>query len=225
VKSEVKIGPFVEREARFTLAGPAGALEVVATSAGAGALADEPLVAVICHPHPLHGGSMDNKVVTTLVRTYRDLGIPSIRFNFRGVGASEGVFDNAVGEVDDLMAVVDWAHQCYPQAGLLLAGFSFGSSVAAQASHRLGGELEHLVLVAPPVERYSYDLGGVFPCPVVVIIGDQDELVDVPGVVAWVDTLRVEKQLLRYPEATHFFHGSLGLVKQDLAELLLQEFE
>ena len=225
MKSEVKIGPFVEREAKFMLAGPVGALEVVAASAGAGALADEPLVAVICHPHPLHGGSMDNKVVTTLVRTYRDLGIPSIRFNFRGVGASEGVFDNAVGEVDDLMAVVSWARQCYPQAGLLLAGFSFGSSVAAQASHRLGGELEHLVLVAPPVERYSYDLGGVFPCPVAVIIGDQDELVDVPGVVAWVDTLRVEKRLLRYPEATHFFHGSLGLVKQDLAELLLQEFE
>jgi len=117
VKSEVKIGPFVEREARFTLAGPVGGLEVVAASAGAGALADEPLVAVICHPHPLHGGSMDNKVVTTLVRTYRDLGIPSIRFNFRGVGASEGVFDNAVGEVDDLMAVVSWARQCYPQSG------------------------------------------------------------------------------------------------------------
>jgi uncharacterized protein len=225
VDTEVKIGPFVGREERALLAGPSGVLEVVATAPASGELAAEPLVAVVCHPHPLHGGSMDNKVVTTLVRTYRDLGIPSIRFNFRGVGASEGVFDNAVGEVDDLMAVVAWARQCYPQAELLLAGFSFGSSVAAQASHRLGGELAHLVLVAPPVERYSYDLGGVFPCPVVVVIGDQDELVDVPGVVEWVDTLRVDKQLLRYSEASHFFHGSLGRVKQDLATALLLALE
>ncbi|MGH1371438.1 MAG: alpha/beta hydrolase [Cellvibrionaceae bacterium] len=210
-------GPFLGSEIKGEIEGAVGAIELVTTEPLDGALAGESLVAVVCHPHPQHGGTMNNKVVTSLVRTYRDLGIPCVRFNFRGVGASEGSFDNAVGEVNDLMAVVEWVKLCYPQAGLLLAGFSFGSSVAAQASHRLGGELEHLVLVAPPVERYQYDLGGVFPAPVTVIIGDQDELVDVAGLLEWFDRLRVEKALLRYPEATHFFHGALGQVKRDLA--------
>lgn len=222
MSSGLVAGPFVGRETKGEIEGAVGVIEVVTTAALEGTLSDEPLVAVVCHPHPQHGGTMNNKVVTTLVRTYRDLGIPCVRFNFRGVGASEGSFDNAVGEVDDLMAVIEWVKRCYPQAGLLLAGFSFGSSVAAQGSHRLGGELEHLVLVAPPVERYSYDLGGVFPAPVAIIIGDQDELVDVPGVIDWSETLRVEKVLLRYPEATHFFHGALGEVKTDLS-VVLQE--
>ncbi len=211
---------FVAREERVDIPGPCGNLEAVAMAAVAGELSGQSLVAVVCHPHPLHGGTMNNKVVTSLCRVYRDLGVPVVRFNFRGVGQSEGSFDSAIGEVEDLMAVIEWVKRCYPQAGLLLAGFSFGSSVAAQASHRLGGELEHLVLVAPPVERYSYDLGGIFPAPVTVIIGDQDELVDVPGVIRWFDRLRVEKALLRYPEATHFFHGALSEVKRDLTSEL-----
>ncbi len=220
MSSSVEVGPFVGRENRGEIDGAVGVIELITTAPLAGELADESLVAVVCHPHPQHGGTMNNKVVTTLVRTYRDLGIPCVRFNFRGVGQSEGSFDSAIGEVEDLMAVIEWVKRCYPQAGLLLAGFSFGSSVAAQASHRLGGELEHLVLVAPPVERYSYDLGGIFPAPVTVIIGDQDELVDVPGVIRWFDRLRVEKALLRYPEATHFFHGALSEVKRDLTSEL-----
>lgn len=222
MKLDKMIGPFVDRETRGIIEGPVGDLELIATAPLDGPLSDEPLVAVVCHPHPLHGGAMNNKVVTTLVRTFRDLGVPCVHFNFRGVGASEGSFDDAVGEVDDLMAVVEWVGQRYPQAGLLLAGFSFGSSVAAQASHRLAGEIEHLVLVAPPVERYPYDLRGVFPAPVTVILGDQDELVDVPGAIDWVESLRVEKALLRYPEATHFFHGALAQVKQDLNDRLLE---
>ncbi len=214
------IGPFVDREARMTLDGPAGAIELVASAPGQGDLSTQPLVAVVCHPHPLHGGTMDNKVVTTLARSYRDLGVPCVRFNFRGVGGSEGVFDNAVGEVEDLMAVLGWAMQCYPAARVLLAGFSFGSSVAAQASHRLEGKLQHLVLVAPPVERYRYDVEGRFAVPVTVIMGEQDELVDVDGVFAWVDGLKSEVNLLKYPQATHFFHGALSEVKRDLTETL-----
>lgn len=216
----VVAGPFAEREQRLLLAGPAGQLEAVTTAPAQGALSDQSLVAVVCHPHPLHGGTMDNKVVTTLVRTYRDLGVPVVRFNFRGVGRSEGEFDNTVGEVEDLLAVVEWVKQCYPAAGVLLAGFSFGSSVAAQASHRMGAVLRDLVLVAPPVERYSYDMEGRFPVPVAVVIGNQDELVDVEGVYAWAKQLEKPAALLTYPDATHFFHGVLAEVKRDLASLL-----
>lgn len=216
----VALGPFVEREQRLLLAGPAGQIEMMAMAPSNGALSEQPLVAVVCQPHPLHGGSMDNKVVTTLARTYRDLGVPAVRFNFRGVGLSEGEFDHTVGEVDDLLAVVSWVRQCYPTAQLLLAGFSFGSSVAAQASHRLAGVLKDLVLVAPPVERYSYDIDGRFPVPVTVIIGNQDELVDVAGVYAWAKQLEQPAALLTYPDATHFFHGALTEVKRDLSSLL-----
>tara|TARA_B100000446_G_scaffold40601_4_gene36275 strand:+ start:23639 stop:24403 length:765 start_codon:yes stop_codon:yes gene_type:complete len=222
VQAESAVGPFVEREARIVLEGPVGALELIASAPGQGGLSAEPLVAVVCHPHPLHGGTMDNKVVTTLARTYRDLGVPCVRFNFRGVGASEGVFDNAVGEVEDLMAVVDWVASCYPSAKILLAGFSFGSSVAAQASHRLADKLQHLVLVAPPVERYRYDLDGCFAAPVAVVMGENDELVDVEGVFTWVEALKSEVSLLKYPQATHFFHGALTEVKRDLTDLLVR---
>src|SRR5690606_15453748 len=93
----------------FEIAGPAGALEARFAAAKAdGVLAPSQYLVIICHPHPLHGGTMDNKVVTTLMRTYRDLGVSVISFNFRGVGASEGEYDHAVGEVDDLLAVASW---------------------------------------------------------------------------------------------------------------------
>lgn len=213
-------GVFSGRELKTHIEGPAGCLELVATAPVEGVLSNRALVAVVCHPHPVHGGTMDNKVVTTLVRTYRDLGVPVVRFNFRGVGASEGEFDNAIGEVEDLMAVVRWTQRCYPDAALLLAGFSFGSSVAAQASHLLAEELADLVLVAPPVERYRYDQQGCFPAPVTVVMGERDELVDVNGVFEWADALKVEPVVLRYPEATHFFHGALTQVKQDLTDVL-----
>ena len=211
--------PFVGRDTPVWLRGGAGVIQARVTEpAAAGLLAGRPLVAVVCHPHSLHGGSMDNKVVTTLVRGYRDLGVPVLRFNFRGVGASAGQFDNGGGESDDLLQVVDWVRECYPGAGLLLAGFSFGSAVAARASHALSGILQHLVLVAPPVERYPYDEHGRFCAPVTVVMGDQDELVDAAGVYRWVEGLRGGVELLRYPQMTHFFHGGLGPLRQDVMQ-------
>lgn len=214
--------PFVDKESRFSVCGSVGKLEVATIApAESGELVQSGYVAIICHPHPLHGGTMDNKVVTTLARVYRDLGVPVARFNFRGVGASEGEFDDAVGEVDDLLAIVDWVKRCYPSRRLLLAGFSFGSSVAAQAVYRLPGQVEHLVLVAPPVERYSYDQARRFPCPLVVIMGDQDELVDVAEVYRWVDELESKVTLIRYGDASHFFHGKLVSFKSDLSSALL----
>ena len=188
----------------------------------AGAFAARNLLVVICHPHPVHGGTMDNKVVTTLMRTYRDLGIHVLRFNFRGIGKSEGFFDNAVGELDDLLAVVAWVRQSLPHVSLILAGFSFGSAIAAQASYQVG-VLQHLTLVAPPVERYVYDLDKQFPCALAVVQGGQDERVVAEGVYEWAAGLQTPTELLRYPDAGHFFHGYLTQLKSDLTEILLRQ--
>ncbi len=214
--------PFAKEQDVF-ISGPAGQLQAAIHQGDEGGFfAARHLLVVICHPHPVHGGTMDNKVVTTLMRTYRDLGIHVLRFNFRGVGKSEGSFDNGVGELDDLLAVIAWAKQQLPQLPLLLAGFSFGSSIAAQASYQVDA-LQHLTLVAPPVERYPYDREGQFPCPLAVIQGDKDERVVAEGVYQWVTTLHGSTELLRYPDAGHFFHGYLTPMKNDLTEVLLQQ--
>ena len=134
--------------------GAAGALQLAVTEVGVdtGDSSSKPQVVVICHPHPEQGGTMENKVVTTLMRTYRDLGVTSVRFNFRGVGASEGLYDSGRGEVGDVLAVCVWAEKRWPEAQLLLAGFSFGAAMAAQASYQFA-QLQHLLLIAPPVMR------------------------------------------------------------------------
>ena len=214
-----------EKETRLTISGPAGALEIVVTAGDpSGVLAGKAPLVIISHPHPLHGGTMDNKVVTTLARTYRDLGVQVVRFNFRGVGKSQGAFDNAVGELDDLMAVIDWAERDLNYSALLLAGFSFGSSIAAQASYKVT-EVAHLTLVAPPVERYAYDRDGVFASPICVIQGDKDERVNASGVYAWVAALKSPSTLIRYAEAGHFFHGFLSALKKDLTEKLMTQLQ
>ncbi|RYY01899.1 MAG: hypothetical protein EOO53_15625 [Gammaproteobacteria bacterium] len=212
-----------EKETKIIIPGPTGALESILNRGDS----DAPLSAlngltIVCHPHPQHGGTMDNKVVTTLMRTYRDLGVHVLRFNFRGVGKSEGVFDNAVGELDDLLAVITWATANFPLSRLLIAGFSFGSSIAARASYSVN-ELTHLTLVAPPVERYEYDRDSVFNAPLCVIQGDKDERVFAQGVYDWVEHLQSPAELIRYPEASHFFHGYLTNLKTDLSETLLRQ--
>ncbi|MET0355961.1 MAG: alpha/beta fold hydrolase [Cellvibrio sp.] len=212
-----------EKESKINIPGPVGILESVLSRGDS----DAPLsavngLAIICHPHPQHGGTMDNKVVTTLMRTYRDLGVHVLRFNFRGVGKSEGVFDNAVGELDDLLAIIDWAKTHLTQSPVLMAGFSFGSSIAARASYTVEG-LKHLTLVAPPVERYEYDRDGIFNAPLCVIQGDQDERVIAQGVYDWVAQLHSPAELIRYPEAGHFFHGFLSSLKTDLSEILVRQ--
>jgi len=212
-----------EKESKWLIPGPAGQLEVVFNRAEVNApLAALRGLVVICHPHPQHGGTMDNKVVTTLMRTYRDLGIDCVRFNFRGVGQSQGEFDHAVGELDDLLAVVRWAANQLPLHRVLLAGFSFGSSIAARASYRVENVV-HLTLVAPPVERYEYDHRGAFTVPLCVIQGDQDERVIASGVYRWMAQLKSPASLIRYADAGHFFHGFLTALKQDLSEKLLHQ--
>lgn len=196
---------FPAASANLTLFGPAGALE---------AAIDVPLhaearagVAIICHPHPLQGGSMHNKVVTMLERSLRELGLATVVFNFRGVGASQGVFDDGRGETDDLLAVAAWVQRTRPLDALWLAGFSFGSYVAARAAAQL--PVRQVISVAPPVSRWDFAKLAAPLCPWLVIQGEADEIVEPAAVYAWVAAQAEPPTLVRMPETSHFFHRRL----------------
>lgn len=208
----------VNDERSLLLSGPAGAIEARLQLPPAGGAR----VAVICHPHPLHGGSMDNKVVSTLVRTWRDAGLATLRFNFRGVGASAGSHAHGEGEVDDLLAVLHWLQADQGAGQVWLAGFSFGAWVAAAAAQRLppGLALQRLVLVAPPVQ-YPGFAGLEPPAGTLVVQGGDDEVVDAAAVAAWVASRRQPPELIRLDKTGHFFHGRLSELK---AELLARLF-
>lgn len=197
------------------ISGPAGQLEVL-TAPGNGPEKDT--VAVICHPHPVHGGTMNNKVVSTLHRVCRDLHIPTVRFNFRGVGQSEGEFAQGVGEIDDLMAVLRWTKEHYPDKTFWLAGFSFGSYIAAAAATRW--PCEQLISIAPPVHHYDFSLADQIHCPWIVVQGDEDDVVPPDEVYQWLDGLAKPPQLIRISEADHFFHGQLLRLRDELSALL-----
>ena len=171
---------------------------------------------LVGHPHPLHGGTMDNKVVTTLTRAGRDAGAATLRFNFRGVGGSAGSFDNAVGETDDMLAAADWLRRQAPSAPLWLAGFSFGSFVAAQAAQRLhqqSHDAARLLLVAPPVHHYDFGAITEVGCPVWLAQGEQDEVVPADQVFAWAGKSPLQPEVHRLADCSHFFHGRLNELK------------
>lgn len=197
-----------------TIPGPAGEIELSLMPVEG----NPAVVAIVCHPHPLHGGSMNNKVVTTLARVFNSLGYPAVRFNFRGVGQSAGEFDEGVGEAADLMAVVEWVKARFPTAKLALAGFSFGSFVALRAYVASGAKI--MVTVAPPLERMPYETLVLPRENWIVVQGDQDEIVDAQGVYDWVDSLSPKPMLIRMPEASHFFHGQLISMRDRLRDEL-----
>jgi hypothetical protein len=190
---------------RTSIAGPAGALECAIDELAHGAPRG---LAVLCHPHPLHGGTLDNKIVQTLARTFVQLGYTSVRFNFRGVGASAGHWDHGVGEVEDVLAAIA-AHRAAGQA-LVLGGFSFGGAVASQAGARLaaGERAERLVLVGPAVQ--TFDVAPV-PADTLVIHGEADEVVPLAAVFDWARPQHLPVTVV--PGAGHFFHGQLTLLK------------
>ena len=191
------------RDEKITIAGPAGSI------AARLARADDDrgdYIAIVCHPHPLHGGSMDNKVVYYTARALREVGMAVLRFNFRGVGASEGEFDNAIGEQQDLAAVAAWAAAHYPHRALLLAGFSFGAYVAAAKAQDLAAR--RLLSIAPPIHKYDFD-GLHITMPWLVIMGDADEVVPVVAVRQWLRTAAAQREVVWMKGAGHFFHGQL----------------
>ncbi len=186
------------------LAGPAGELEALLEWPSKG----NPIAAaVICHPHPLQGGTMRNKVTHTLARAFVNRRFAALRFNFRGVGESAGSFDNGRGELADTIAAIRWLTGRYPGASLWMAGFSFGAAIAitAAAESDAGG----LVSVAPAMARIGSYAGPLPTCPWLVIQGDEDELVDVDETIAWLNGLEAGPELQVLSGTTHFFHGKL----------------
>lgn len=201
---------FFDFETRFLWQGPVGDIEMITTHAEKEK--QIPATAIICHPHPLFGGTMGNKVVTTLARTFHDKGLATIRFNFRGVGKSAGTHDQGYGETDDVLAIAAWVKADRPQDALWLAGFSFGGFVAASAASKL--DVVQLITVAPQVSRLEAANLSPILCPWLVIQGDQDDVVSPNDVYAWVDKQQTKPTLVRIAGAGHFFHGQLGELRQ-----------
>jgi len=195
------------------IAGPVGRLEAIVGCPSAALSA----VAVICHPHPLHGGTMQNKVVHTLARTLTSLGVACLRFNFRGVGKSDGEFANGVGEADDCIAAAGWLVAREPGVPLWLAGFSFGGGVALRAAQCLTPE--RLILIAPSVSLHGFD-ELTTNRPTLVIQGEADEVVSPEAVRAWIQRRAPQAEYRSLAGVGHFFHGALNLLRDQLAESL-----
>ncbi|MFI4869445.1 MAG: alpha/beta hydrolase [Steroidobacterales bacterium] len=200
--------------------GPAGVLE---------ALLEEPQpqgpqrsvpagFAVICHPHPLHGGTLHNKVVHTLARACQERDLPTLRFNYRGVGASTGSYDEGRGETEDALAVVAAGRARWPHGALTLAGFSFGAMVSLRAAAATAPA--RLISVAPAVMSAGSDSIIRPPCPWLIVQGDADEVVDCRAVQAFAARFQPPPQLVVLPGAGHFFHRRLPELRDAAFEFL-----
>ena len=194
-------------EEKLSIDGPAGTLELLVTRAESSRA-----VAVICHPHPLHGGTMHNKVVSTLMRAARDLGASTVRFNFRGVGDSAGEHADGIGETEDCKAVIAWAAQEFSGQQLWLMGFSFGGYVAAAAAREQANWPQRLLLVAPSVERMPFAELLPLPGPATVLMGEADEVVAPAAVFELLDG-QEGVEVVRFADTSHFFHGKLVELK------------
>jgi alpha/beta superfamily hydrolase len=202
---------------RLFFDGPVGRLEAVVERPGEGALQG---CAVVCHPHPQHGGTMHNKVAHTLARAFVRSGYETLRFNFRGTEESEGHFDNGIGELDDALAAVEWMRARHGSYPLWLAGFSFGAAIAVKAA--VAKHVDGLVSVAPAISRFATGLESQPQCPWLVVQGDQDELVDVEETVEWMDSLEPGPELLVIPGGEHFFHGRLAELREAVMEFIAE---
>ncbi len=161
---------------------------------------------------------MHNKVAHTLARAFNRSGYAALRFNFRGVGKSEGEFGEGIGEVDDVLAVVDVAREKYPDHPLWLAGFSFGAAMAVRAADAAGAA--GLVSVAPAAFRFAGKLDEQPAMPWLIVHGEADELVPIDESVEWVDSLEPGPELVVFPETTHFFHGKLVELRDTVADFI-----
>ena len=211
---------------RPQVAGATGRIEVAANIPH-----DARAVAVIAHPHPLFGGTMDNKVVTTLAKAFMDAGMAVFRFNFRGVGATEGKHDEGRGEADDMVAVIEHARATVAGVPLYMAGFSFGGAVATRASERV--DFRQLVLVAPGFRRISEHGMGEPPDPndpalgspgrhtasnTVIVHGDLDETVPLADSISWATPREVPVAVV--PGGEHFFHRKLHILREITARFI-----
>ena len=175
-------------------------------------------IAVVCHPHPSHGGTMQNKVAHTLARAFVHLEFAALRFNFRGTGKSDGEYDEGNGELLDTLAAAQWMRDRYPGLPLWLSGFSFGAAIAIRAA--IETDSAGLISVAPAASRFAADMESQPSCPWLIVHADQDEVIDIDESVEWVNQLDVGPELIVFPDATHFFHGKLVLLRQAVEEFV-----
>lgn len=203
-------------ESRFLMDGVAGAIEVLVNGV------QEPrAVALLCHPHPQHGGTMENKVVFTLTRACRDSGVVAVRFNFRGVGRSAGLHDDGLGELDDAISVLGCLRTQWQHLPVVLGGFSFGAAIAAGVAQRVS--CVGIMLAAPPVPRYGLATISRIDVPVLLLQGLEDQVVESAAVLRWFDGLKAPRKVVRcWQHGNHFFDGRLPELKMAVSEFLEQ---
>ena len=198
-------------ESRKTIAGPAGALEIALNLPDT--VAEPRGIALVAHPHPQQGGTMDNKVAQTLAKAFAALGYIGVRFNFRGVGKSEGAFDDGRGETDDALAALADARSAFPALASrppVLAGFSFGTFVQTRVAHTVSPE--RMVLIAPAVGRFP---GEHVPEDTIVIHGEEDDVVVLRDVFDWARPQQLP--VVVFPGCGHFFHGRLPQLQRTIS--------
>lgn len=209
------------RGERVRIAGPVGEIEALVEVP-----AEQPAArgetsgrfGVVCHPHPLYGGTLDNKVVYTLARAFVELGVPTVRFNFRGVGASAGSYDEGRGETADALAVIAYGRQRWPGASLWLGGFSFGGAVAVRAAAQTAPE--RLVTVAPGITRVGVEGVASPACPWLIVQGDADDVIEPAAVLEWAARQTRAPVVRLLPGAGHFFHGRLHELRATVLDFL-----
>lgn len=194
--------------------GPAGSLEAV-IEPGEGVTTSQ-LILVMCHPNPLEEGTMHNKVVTTCCRAFHQLGIPSLRFNFRGVGQSTGQSRADHHEIEDLMAVLSYLETHLVDHRWILGGFSFGAWVAYEVAQKV--KCEHLLTIAPAIGRHVFSINNDWQTPWLNIIGDQDEIVALDHFMNWLSSHPASYHLIKCRGVGHFFHGQLVALRRMIGQ-------
>lgn len=208
---QININPLIPRHARvFFIDGPVGRLDCLELKPSNAVVG----VAIICHPDPKGGGTYTNKIVQTIVRVLNQVGYICYCPNLRGVGNSEGAHDFGVGEVDDATAVYNFVHHHYPKLPLVLAGFSFGTSIVSQLANNVVHK--KLLLVGPAVTKYIVKVPDVNKT--IVIHGELDEIIPFANVMEWAREYTVP--IICYPDTGHFFHGKLLNLQNLLSSFL-----
>ncbi len=206
-----------EKQTRILFAGPVGNIELLISPTTPG-----DIIAIICHPHPLFQGTMDNKVVYTAHKALTGLGYTTIRFNFRGVGLTQGKHNHGIGETDDLLAIIGWIKNQRANAKIILAGFSFGAYIALKASKKT--ECACLISIAPAVHHQDYKLYLPLDIPWLVIQGTADEIVPANLVFELIENFSNPSltTLIKFPDTGHFFHGNLPQLKDAITSYFLK---
>jgi len=198
------------------ISGPSGQLEGILSSPTQDLVCG---LAVICHPHPAHEGTMNNKVVHFLAKTFNNNGFAALRFNFRGVENSEGQYNEGKGEILDTLAAMSWLQQQYdPGLPLWLAGFSFGGYTSLNAAGQ--SNIAGLISVAPAIHLFDFIALPHPECPWLVIQGEKDEIVKYDDVLQWTKQKLPNPELITLPNASHFFHGQLNLLSDHVADFI-----